>query len=214
MNWPAIRLAKVSPVANTDAWMPLLPAPITCVTAIASPIARPRPRITAAPIPAFDEESTTPRTISQRVEPSASAASSSSLGTLRNSSRQMLATIGTTMIASTSEATKIPLEPGLPLKMGRKPIERRLDVVRDERAEHEDPPEAQHDARDGREQLDERAHGPPHATGRELAQEERDRNRQGGRDQQCDQRGDRGSEEELRRAVDLFVRVPDRIGDE
>ena len=115
-----MRLASVSPVLKSDHWI-VQPAPITCVTAIASPSARPRPRITAAAIPGRDEERTTPLTISQRVAPSASAPSSSSRGTLRNSSRQTLATIGTTMIASTSPAMKMPLDCGVPLKSGMKP---------------------------------------------------------------------------------------------
>ena len=42
---PAIRLASVSPVPNSDDGIWLM-APITCVTAIASPSARPRPRMT------------------------------------------------------------------------------------------------------------------------------------------------------------------------
>ena len=46
----AIRLASVSPGANSDAWMPVW-LPITWVTAIASPNARPRPSSTAAAIP-------------------------------------------------------------------------------------------------------------------------------------------------------------------
>jgi hypothetical protein len=70
--------------------------PITCVTAIASPSARPRPSTTAAVIPLRVYGITTPRTISQRVVPSASAPSSSSRGTAKNSSRQMLEMIGTT----------------------------------------------------------------------------------------------------------------------
>ncbi len=46
--------------------------------------------------------SKTPRTISQRVAPSASAPSRSSGGTVVNSSRVTLATIGTTMIVRTA----------------------------------------------------------------------------------------------------------------
>jgi hypothetical protein len=45
--------------------------PITCVTAIASPSARPTPRITAPTIPGRAIGSTVIRTISQRVAPSA-----------------------------------------------------------------------------------------------------------------------------------------------
>ena len=75
----------------------------------------------AAAIPGRDEDSTTPRTISQRVEPSASAASSCSGGTLTKSSRQTPAMIGTAMIARITPATKIPLAPGCPPNNGMKP---------------------------------------------------------------------------------------------
>ncbi len=46
-----MRLASVSPLANRFV-MIVEPAPITCVTAIASPSARLRPRIVAAAMPA------------------------------------------------------------------------------------------------------------------------------------------------------------------
>ena len=75
---PAIRLASVSPGSNSDVLMATL-SPITCVTAIASPTARPSPRIIAAAIPARAYGKMTPRTISHRVAPSASAPSLSSL---------------------------------------------------------------------------------------------------------------------------------------
>ena len=52
----------------------------------------------AAAMPDARDERMTPRTISQRVAPSASAPSSSSLGTLQEELRLMLAMIGTTMI--------------------------------------------------------------------------------------------------------------------
>src|SRR3954466_14237636 len=161
-----MRLASVSPVAKSDHWI-VCPAPITWVTAIASPSARPRPSITAAPMPGFDEESTTPLTISQRVAPSASAPSSSSSGTLRKSSRQTLATIGTTMIARIRPAMKMPLDCGVPPKSGRHPRgggdeaevvgEPGLGVVGRERPEHEDPPEPEHHAWHRGQRLDERA---------------------------------------------------------
>src|SRR6266540_1522898 len=64
----AIRLASVSPVEKSDQWMPSAP-PTTCVTAIASPSARPSPRITAATRPGRVYERMTPRTISQRERP-------------------------------------------------------------------------------------------------------------------------------------------------
>ena len=103
-----MRLASVSPPANSERWIPRTP-PITCVTAIASPTARPKPRMIAATTPPRVYGRTTPRTISHRVSPSARAPSSSSFGTLRNSSRAIEALIGITMIARTSAAGSRPV---------------------------------------------------------------------------------------------------------
>ena len=83
--------------ANQDLLNVVAP-PITCVTAIASPSARPRPRIIAAAIPDRADGRITPRTISHLVAPSANAPSSNSVGTCRKSSRLMLEMIGTIMI--------------------------------------------------------------------------------------------------------------------
>ena len=117
----AILLASVSPVENRFALTDTV-LPITCVTAIASPTARPRPRIIAAAMPPRAYGKTTPRTISQRVVPSASAPSLRSRGTPRKSSREMLETIGRIMIVSTTIAVKTlePVVDGGP-KSGMKP---------------------------------------------------------------------------------------------
>ena len=85
-NWLAIRAASVLPVLNSDPWI-ADPAPITWVTAIASPRARPRPSSVAATTPDAVEGRTTPRTTSQRVAPSALAPSWISRGTVRKRSR-------------------------------------------------------------------------------------------------------------------------------
>ena len=80
-------------------------------------------------------------------------------GTLRNSSRQMLATIGTTMIARMRPAMKTPLEDGVPLKIGRKPNQRCSHGSMWSAAngpEDEDPPEPEDDARNRRQHLHER----------------------------------------------------------
>ena len=66
---PGTWLSCQSPFWKSDAWMPSVP-PITCVTAIASPIARPSPSVTAATRPPRVYGRTTPRIISQRVRPS------------------------------------------------------------------------------------------------------------------------------------------------
>ena len=79
---------------------------MTIVTAIVSPIARPRPSIAAPEIPAREYGRIAVRIISQRVAPSASAASLWSGGTVDITSRVMAETIGRIMIASTSPAMK------------------------------------------------------------------------------------------------------------
>ena len=79
---------------------------MTSVTAIVSPIARPRPSIEAPTIPEREYGSTAMRIISQRVAPSASDASLSSAGTVAMTSREIALTIGRIMIARISPATK------------------------------------------------------------------------------------------------------------
>ena len=111
--------------------------PITCVTAIASPNARPSPSRTAAEIPG-------PRTRTARrgsppsaSTPSAIAPSVRSRGTRLKSSRQIAEVIGTIMIVSTSAAGSMPACEGSPEKIGRNPsqlLEPRLEVVARPRA--------------------------------------------------------------------------------
>ena len=63
----------------------------------------------------------------------------------------------------------------------------RLEMVLEPRTEDEDPPEAEHDARDRRQQLDhggDRGGEPPR---RDLCEEERDRDRERRREQQGDE---------------------------
>ena len=63
-------------VALANRWLPIVGAlPITSTTAIVSPIARPRPSIAPPVIPGREYGRTAIRIISQRVAPSASAAS-------------------------------------------------------------------------------------------------------------------------------------------
>ncbi len=103
--------------------------------------------------------SDTPRTISQRVAPSASAPSFRSRGTARKSSRQTADVIGIDHDRQHDDRREH-------AALGRRSEERdeaepavheRLDVVGDERSEDVDPPEADHDARDRGEHVDERA---------------------------------------------------------
>src|SRR5919206_1085294 len=71
--------------------------PITIVTAIVSPSARPKPRITAPAIPGAPFTSTT-RIISHLVAPRASAASRCEPGTAASTSRTTAEIIGVNMI--------------------------------------------------------------------------------------------------------------------
>ena len=71
---------RVAAARRARAWSGCRVLPITCVTAIASPSARPRPSVIAATTPPFTYGTTTPRTISQRVAPSPSEASFTSRG--------------------------------------------------------------------------------------------------------------------------------------
>ena len=69
-----------------------------------SPTARPRPIITAETIPPRLCGNTAPRIISQRVDPSPSAASLSEAGVVANTSRVIDVMIGVIMIATTMPA--------------------------------------------------------------------------------------------------------------
>ena len=80
--------------------------------------------------------------------------------------------------------------------------------VHDEGAEHENAPEAEHDAGNGGQHVDEDADGAPYASRCELGQEERDRDRDRPCEQQGAERRDGGADDERRRAEELFVRVP------
>src|SRR6266550_5422106 len=85
-------------------------------------------------------------------------------------------------------------------------VQPQLDVIREERAEHEDPPEPEDNARDRRERLDQRSNHEAQAPRRELAQEERDQER--------DQRGHGSPVEPGRSAEDVLVGIPSRVPDE
>src|SRR5690606_19735101 len=104
-----MRLKVTSPVAES-----------TMATAIVSPSARPSPSIEAEMMPARPKGNTVIRIISQRVAPSASAASSCSFGVCRNTSRLMAVMIGSTMTASTTAAVRMvrPVPEGGPAKRG------------------------------------------------------------------------------------------------
>ncbi len=124
----------------------------------------------------------------------------SSRGTLRKRSRLIAAMIGSTMIASATPAVKMP-EPS-----GRRPhrisgssrstsCSAGMIVERMNGAEHEDAPQADDDARDRREQLDQRPDHGTHAARREQAQVDADPDAERHREQQRDHRRDDGAVE-------------------
>jgi hypothetical protein len=110
-----------SEVSRRKEMMPV--ADSTMATAIVSPSARPSPSIAAETMPGRPKGSTARRIISQRVAPSARAASSCSAGACRNTSRQIAVMIGRIMTASTSAAVRIvrPVPLAVPPKNGIQP---------------------------------------------------------------------------------------------
>ena len=82
--------------------------PMTIVTAIVSPRARPRPRIIAPKMPfARVGQSTAMRVTSQRVAPRPYAASRWRSGTLRKISRETLVMMGRIITAMISDAARM-----------------------------------------------------------------------------------------------------------
>ena len=94
--------------------------PMTIVTAIVSPTARPKPSMIAPAMPGAPPASTT-RVVSQRVAPKASAASRCETGTAASTSRMTAETIGVTMIASMTPPVRSPRPVAVPRKSGSQP---------------------------------------------------------------------------------------------
>ena len=92
-------LASVSPGPKRCALI-VCDEPMSNATAMVSPIARPRPIITAETTPPRLCGNTEPRIISQRVEPRPYAASFSGSGVVANTSRVSEVMIGVIMIAT------------------------------------------------------------------------------------------------------------------
>ena len=86
-------------------------------------------------------------------------------------------------------------------------MQERVELVFHERPEDENPPETDHNTRNRGEHLHKRADHAAHATGRKLAEEERDRNRQRRGDENRDERRERRPVDE----VECAEMVPDRI---
>ena len=93
-------------------------------------------------------------------------------------------------------------------------VQRRLDVVGEERPEDEDPPQSKDDARDRGEQLDERPDNAAHPTRSQLAEIQADRDRERCRHDQSDQGADDCPVDEWQRAKDVLHRVPGTPSDE
>src|SRR5919202_1226281 len=116
--------------------------PMTIVTAIVSPTARPKPSMIAPAMPGAPLASTI-RVVSHFVAPKASAASRCETGTAASTSRTTAVIIGVTMMASMQPAEGA--------------LQWRLDVFTQGRREHEDAPQPVDDRRNRREQFDDEA---------------------------------------------------------
>src|SRR6266403_927687 len=108
VNSLASTLAMVYPGANSDLAISGR-LPITIVTAIVSPSARPKPKMIAPTMPARALRSTPMRIISQRVAPNASAASRWCCGMTVSTSRVIDEMIGMIMIARITPAASMPM---------------------------------------------------------------------------------------------------------
>jgi len=98
--------ARVSPGLNTDDGNRMVP-PITMLTAIVSPNARPKPRSIAAMILGAEARKTTFFTVSHFVAPMDNEASFKEMGIASNDSIHKDIMIGKTMIDRIVEAEKI-----------------------------------------------------------------------------------------------------------
>ena len=132
---------------------------MTSATAIVSPIARPRPSITAPTRPPLLCGSTAPLIISHRVAPSASAASFSLGGVVSITSRASDVMIGVIMIARMMPAVR-KLGPSRVPKMrptsgiaAEHVVEVLIEALHRLR-EHEYAPQPEHDRRNDREQVE------------------------------------------------------------
>ncbi len=156
LNLLAMFWAKVPPPGLSRlAWM-MKSGESTVATAIVSPSARPRPSIEAEITPERPKGITAMRMTSQRVAPSARAASSIICGAWRKTSRLTLVMIGRIMIASRMPTVSIergrfvPGEDPGPAEVVVQPPEE-PDHVRDE---DQGTPQAVHDGRYGGQQVD------------------------------------------------------------
>src|SRR5208337_342944 len=106
-NWLAIIAEMVVPWARMDDWI-LVALPMTKVTAIVSPSARPRASITPPITPTRVKGMTMLPTTSKVVAPTPYAASFNTVGTVSKTSRDTAVMKGRIMSASTSPAVSTP----------------------------------------------------------------------------------------------------------
>ena len=114
VNWLAMIDERVAAGANSECAM-VGELPMTIVTAIVSPSARPVDRVTAPKRPTRALGSTTRQSTCQRVAPRANAASTWSPGTAAITSREMATIVGSTMTKSTKPASNRPTPSWAPL---------------------------------------------------------------------------------------------------
>ena len=93
-------------------------------------------------------------------------------------------------------------------------VQEGLDVRLQKRPHHEDAPQPEDDARDGRQQLDQRSHGCPQRARSELAQKEPDGDRHGHGDDERDQRRHQRAPDQVESAVLVGDGVPLARGEE
>src|SRR4029079_17138622 len=106
-KWLASNAASVLAGEKIDQ-LTTVALPASMASAIVSPSARPKPRMTAPKIPVEAVGTITARIASQRVAPSPNAASRIFGGTSISASREMAEIVGSTMMASTSAAGSNP----------------------------------------------------------------------------------------------------------
>jgi len=116
----AITLAIVEPGENKENAISGL-LPINMVTAIVSPMARPKPNAIAAKIPEKPASITAVLIVSQGVAPNALTPSRNVVGIDKKTSRQTAVIVGRIMTAKINPAVKIPIPNGGPLKKGTNP---------------------------------------------------------------------------------------------
>ena len=108
----------VCPGPKSDSGMAFIPVafPISIVTAIVSPTARPNPRMDAPISPVFAYGNIASRNISHLVAPSMYAASRCCCGTAIKTSRDTAETVGIIIMASTTLAVSMSRPSGVPEK--------------------------------------------------------------------------------------------------